>query len=271
MTKRLEGRVALITGTASGQGRAAAIRFAQEGSIVVGCDLSEQANQETVALVQATGGVMTGMAPVDLSDPEQARHWVEAAAALHGRIDIVYNNASGPRFGSMADLSVEDWQAGIRNELDLVFYVTKFAWPYLAKQHGVVITTGSTSARIATPNVGMAAHCAAKGGVVALSRVFATDGAPDGIRAVTISPGPIRTPELERNFLSKVPGAEEMVLSRLLSDRLGTPEDVAGLAVFVASDDAAWLTGVDILLDGGYTAHDGLGPPAIPEANPTFN
>ena len=176
MTKRLEDKVALITGTASGQGRAAAIRFAAKALLVVGCDLSEQA--EPGALVQANGGAMSGMAPVDLSDPEQARAWVEAAAAVHGRVDIVYNNASGPRFGSMADLSVEDWQAGMRNELDLVFYVTKFAWPYLAKHGGVVITTGSTSAYLATPKVGMAAHSAAKGGVVALSRVFATDGAP---------------------------------------------------------------------------------------------
>ena len=91
--------------------------------------------------------------------------------------------------------------------------------------------------------------------------MFATDGAPHGIRAVTISPGPIKTPELERNFLSKVPGAEQMLVSRLLADRVGAPEDVAALAVFVASDEATWLTGVDIILDGGYTAHDALGPP----------
>jgi meso-butanediol dehydrogenase / (S,S)-butanediol dehydrogenase / diacetyl reductase len=271
MTKRLNGKVALITGTAGGQGRAAAIRFAAEGALVVGCDLSEQANQETVALVQETGAVMTGMAPVDLSDPEQARAWVESAAATHGRIDVVYNNASGARFGLVPDLSVEDWEAGIRNELDLVFYVTKFAWPYLAKQGGVIITTGSTSAHLATPRSGFAAHCAAKGAVIALSRALATDGAPDGIRAVTISPGPVHSPALERNFLSKVSGAEQILLSKLLVNRIGAPEDVAGLAVFVASDEAAWLTGVDILIDGGYTAHDGLGPARTPAVNPTFN
>ena len=270
MTKRLEGKVALITGTAGGQGRAAAIRFAQEGALVIGCDIAEQRNRETVASVEAAGGTMTGMAPVDLSDPEQARAWVEGAAAIHGRIDVVYNNASGARFGLVPDLSVEDWKAGMRNELDLVFYVTKFAWPYLAKQGGVIITTGSTSAHRATQRSGFAAHCAAKGAVVALSRVFATDGAPDGIRAVTISPGPIHSPALERNYLSKVPGAEQILIGKLLANRIGTPEDVAGLAVFVASDEAAWLTGVDILLDGGYTAHDGLGPPDTPVGNPTF-
>ena len=270
MTRRLEGKVALITGTAGGQGRAAAIRFAAECALVVGCDIAEQPNRETVGSVEAAGGTMTAMAPVDLSDPEQARAWVEGAAAIHGRIDVVYNNASGPRFGLVPDLSVEDWKAGMRNELDLVFYVTRFAWPYLVKQGGVIITTGSTSAHLATRRSGFAAHCAAKGAVVALSRVFATDGAPDGIRAVTISPGPIRSPALETNFLSKVPGAEQILLSKLLTSRIGTPEDVAGLAVFVASDEAAWLTGVDILLDGGYTAHDGLGPPDTPVGNLTF-
>jgi meso-butanediol dehydrogenase / (S,S)-butanediol dehydrogenase / diacetyl reductase len=264
---RLEGKVALITGTAGGQGRAAALRFAQEGALVVGCDLNEEGNRETVAAVLAGGGAMTGMAPIDLSDPDVAEAWVEEAAAVHGRIDVLFNNASGPRFGRMPDLSVQDWQAGIRNELDLVFYVTKFAWPHLAKRGGVIVTTASTSAYLATPGAGMAAHAAAKGGVLALSRVFATDGAPYGIRAVTISPGPIRTPELEKNFLSVVPGAEQMLVNRLLADRIGLPEDVAALAAFVASDDAQWLTGVDYLVDGGYTAHDAVGPP--PGAPPT--
>ena len=101
---------------------------------------------------------MTAMAPVDLGDPEQAKGWVEASAAVHGRIDVVYNNAAGPKFGPLPDLSVEDWRLGIRNELDLVFYVTKFAWPYLAERGGVVINTASTSAWISTPKMGFAAH-----------------------------------------------------------------------------------------------------------------
>ena len=194
MSKRLEGKVALITGTGGGQGRAAALKFAEEGALIVGCDLFEEGNLETVAAVNAAGGSMTGMAPVDLSDPEAAEAWVEAAAAVHGRIDVLYNNASSPRFVPMPDLSVDDWQYSIRNELDLVFYVTKFAWPYLAERGGVIINTASISAHVATPDVGMAAHCAAKGGVLALTRVFAADGAKNGIRAVSISPGPIKTP-----------------------------------------------------------------------------
>lgn len=259
MSGRLEGKVALITGTGGGQGRAAALRFASEGALVVGCDRDADTARETVELAQAAGLRIDSMEPVDLGDPEQARRWVEAGAAIHGRIDIVYNNASGPRFAPMPEMSIEDWETGIRNELDLVFYVTKFAWPYLAERGGVVITTGSTTGYLATPRAGMVAHAAAKGGVIAMSKVFATDGMEVGIRAVTISPGPIRTPELERNFLSKVPGGEGMILSRLLAKRIGLPDDVASMAVYVASDEAEWLTGVDLLIDGGYTAHDGLG------------
>ncbi|OYX92090.1 MAG: dehydrogenase, partial [Caulobacter sp. 35-67-4] len=133
MTRRLEGRVALISGTGGGQGRAAALRFAADGAVIVGCDVNDEAGAETARLVRDSGGVMTTMV-CDLGDPEGARAWVDGAVADHGRIDIVYNNASAARFGSIADLSIEDWRFTIRNELDLVFLTTKFAWPHLAKQ-----------------------------------------------------------------------------------------------------------------------------------------
>lgn len=253
MSKRLEGKVALITGTGGGQGRAAASKFAQEGALIVGCDLFAEGNEETVAAVQAAGGTMTGMAPVDLSDPDAAKSWVEEAAAIHGRIDILYNNASSPRFVLMPEMSVEDWQYAIRNELDLVFFVTKFAWSHLAERGGVIINTASISAHVATPDVGMASHCAAKGGVLALTRALAADGAKHHIRAVSISPGPIKTPGAIRDYFH-IPGAEEAVIGQLLTDRVGTSEDIAGLAAFVASDEAAFMTGVDVLMDGGMTA-----------------
>ena len=251
---RLEGKVALITGTGSGQGQAAALKFAQEGALVVGCDLNVEGSAETVRILEEAGFSMTSMSPVDLGDPAQAKKWVDDAAAVHGRVDVLYNNAAGPKFGPLPDLSVEDWDSGIRNELSLVFYATKFAWPYLAQRGGVVINTGSTSAYISTRGMGFAAHCAAKGGVVALTKVIADDGADYGIRAVSISPGPIRSPELQRNYLSKVEGAEALVVSQLLANRLGEPEDIANFAAFVASDEASYLTGVDLIMDGGMTA-----------------
>ena len=153
----------------------------------------------------------------------------------------------------MPEMSVDDWQYGIRNELDLVFYVTKFAWPYLAERGGVIVNTASISAHVATPDVGMASHCAAKGGVLALTRAFAADGAKHGIRAVSISPGPIKTPGAIEQFFH-IPGAEEAVIAQLLTDRVGKSEDIAALAAFVASDEAEFMTGVDVLMDGGMTA-----------------
>jgi meso-butanediol dehydrogenase/(S,S)-butanediol dehydrogenase/diacetyl reductase len=165
----------------------------------------------------------------------------------------VFNNASDPKFALMSEMSLEDWHYTIRNELDLVFYVTRFAWPYLSERGGVVISTASISAHVATRDVGMAAHCATKGGVLAMSRAFATDGAKHGIRAVTISPGPIKTPAAIRDYFH-IPGAEEGVIEQLLVDRVGMSEDIAALAVYLASDEAGFVTGVDFLVDGGLTA-----------------
>jgi NAD(P)-dependent dehydrogenase (short-subunit alcohol dehydrogenase family) len=250
---RLAGRVALITGTGGGQGRAGAIRFAQEGALVIGCDLDKTGNEETVELVRAAGGSMTGMASVDLGDPDAAQSWVEAAAALHGRIDIVYNNASAPAFVAMPDGPIENWRSTLRNELDLVFYVTKFAWAHLAKQGGVIINTASTSAYVASRAPGALAHCAAKGGVLAMTRAFAADGAAQGIRAVSISPGPIKTPGAIKAFFH-MPGAEEATIAQLLVNRVGTSEDIAALAAFLASDEAGFMTGTDVVIDGGMTA-----------------
>lgn len=251
---RLAGKVVLLTGTGSGMGRAIAIRFAREGAIVHGCDISQSGNAETVALLEKEGLSMHASTPVDLSVPEQCRAWIDAAGEMHGHVDVLFNNASSPRFATMPDMTVEDWQYGVRNEIDLVFYATKYAWPWLAKKGGVIINTASTAAHVAQPNGGFVSHSAAKGAVLAMSRAFALDGAAHGIRSVTISPGAIRTPELERNFLNKVPNAEAMMKQMLPARRVGEVEDVAALAVYLASDEASFLTGTDYLIDGGMTA-----------------
>jgi len=187
MSGRLDGKVVLITGTGGGQGQAAAVRFAREGALVVGCDVKEGGNLETIAMVEEAGFTMHGMAPVDLGDAETARKWVEEAAAIHGRIDVLYNNASSPKFVPMPEMTIEDWDFTIRNELDLIFYVSKYAWPYLAERGGVIINVGSINGHAATRGGGSVAHTATKGGVIAMTKAMAADGAEDDIRVVSIS------------------------------------------------------------------------------------
>ena len=251
MNRRLEGKVVLISGTGGGQGRAAALRFAADGAIIVGCDVSGAADAETAGLVTEAGGIMTTMV-CDLGDPAEAQAWVERAVSDHGRIDVVYNNASAAKFGSIADLSIEDWRFTIRNELDLVFLTTKFAWPHLAKRGGAIVNVASTAGWQGSRGNGTIAHNATKGGVIAMTRQMALEGAPLGIRANSISPGFIITPGT-RAFAEN-PAVRAQLTNSIPLGRPGEPEDVVGMAAFLASDEAAFITGADIIIDGGTTA-----------------
>ena len=251
---RLAGKVILLTGTGSGMGQAIALAYAREGAIVHGCDISEELNASTMDLMAAEGLTMYATAPVDLSDPKQCQAWIDEAASQHGHIDVLYNNASSPAFAKVPDMTIEQWQYGVDNEINLVFYASKYAWPWLAKKGGLIINVGSTAAHIAQPGGGFISHCAAKGACLSMTKAIAVDGKEDGIRSVCISPGAIRTPELERNFLNKVPNAEEMMRNMLPAGRVGEVGDIAGLAVYLASDEASFLTGSEIIMDGGMTA-----------------
>lgn len=249
VAERLKDRVALITGTGKGMGRAAALRFASEGAMIVGCDLDASANAQTIADVRTAGSVMDGMAPVDLGDPDQAREWVASAAAIHGRIDILYNNASACRFAMIDAVTDEDWFFTVRNELDLVAHVTRAAWPHLCRNGGVIINAASVAGHGGGP--GGFCHSTTKAGVLAMTKVMAAEGAPHGIRAVSISPGMIETPGSAHQL--SMPGVKDALLARSLIPRIGQPEEIAGVATFLASDEAAFITGTDILVDGGLT------------------
>ena len=253
MTGRLAGKVALITGTAGGQGRAAAELFAAEGAKIVGCDVLEREAAETVERVRAAGGEMVSMAPADISTVDGATAWVQEAVAAFGGVDILYNNASSPRVGPFEDLTPDDWYHTIRNELDLIYTVTKAAWPHLiARGQSVIINTASVSAYRGAAFAPQAAHGAAKGGVLAITRHLAASGAPHGIRANSISPGLIITAQTRPFLEDPANPMNEMARNHPLG-RLGEPEDVASVALFLASDDAADLTAIDIVVDGGQS------------------
>ncbi|HVW17274.1 MAG TPA: SDR family NAD(P)-dependent oxidoreductase [Solirubrobacteraceae bacterium] len=255
--RRLDGKVALITGTAGGMGRAAARLFAAEGARVAGCDVQVEGAAETERLVRGDGGEMTSTAPVDLADWRQASAWVESAVATYGGIDVLYNNAGTPRVGPFDDVTPDDWHFTIRNELDLVFMVTKAAWPHLiARGGGVVINTASVSAdRGVASFVQQAAHGAAKGGIRSFTRHVAASGARHGIRANSISPALIVTPQIAE-FLEDPGHPMHEIRRNHPLRRLGEPEDVAKVALFLASDEAAYLNAIDIRVDGGQTIFD---------------
>jgi meso-butanediol dehydrogenase/(S,S)-butanediol dehydrogenase/diacetyl reductase len=250
---RLEGKVALISGTGGGQGRAAAWRFAREGARVFGCDIDAAAQQQTIDLLAAEGLTLAGGGSVDLGDPEQARAWVEKGAAAYGQVDILYNNASAARFGPIGDMSIEDWHYTIRNELDLVFYSTHYAWRHLAVRGGVVVNISSVAGWGASMATGIGAHSAAKAGVIALTRQLALEGIKHGIRAVSISPGLVATPGTAP-FLNN-PATRAMLLDGIPMNRAGEADEIVNTALFVASDEASYITGTDIVVDGGMLAH----------------
>lgn len=251
---RLAGKVALITGTGGGMGRAAAILFAREGARVVGCDLNAAASEETVDLARSAGGEMTAMAPVDLGDPAAAAAWVDKAAAAYGGIDVLYNNASAIRMAPIDQLTVEDWRFTLRNELDSVFYVTRAAWPQLiSRGGGSIINVGSIAAIRGVEFIEQNAHSAAKAGCVALTLQFVAEGRGHGIRANTISPGLIHTPATGPLLADPPEVFQRLVLDRIPMGRVGQPEDIAKAALFLASDDSAWISGANIVVDGGLT------------------
>jgi NAD(P)-dependent dehydrogenase (short-subunit alcohol dehydrogenase family) len=254
MPGRLDGKVALITGTGGGQGRAAALAFTAEGARVVGCDLDASENERTLKLVEEAGGTMTGMAPIDLGDADASKKWFDEAAACYGGVDIVYNNASAARFGSIADISVEDWHFTIRNELDIVFFGIKFGWPHLvARGGGVILNTASIAGMTASREVPMAPHAAAKAGVMMLTRQAAAEGAPHGIRVLSISPGPIEVPTTVAQFEAH-PEIRAAIAAATLFNRMGQPDEIAQVAVFLASDGASFMTGENVTVDGGQSA-----------------
>lgn len=250
---RLAGKTALITGIGGGMGREAALRFSREGARVVGCDLFEESADETVRLAREEGLEITSFAPVNLSDAGAAARWVEAAIAVHGGADILYNNASAPRFGPIHELSVEDWDFTIDNELNLVFYATKAIWPHFMEHGGVVVNIGSIAGTRGVEFMAQNAHGTAKAGVINLTQQLAVEGGKYGIRAVCISPGFTVTPSTAW-LVDSGPEPFRNNIARIPLGRVGQVDDIVNAAVFLASDEASWITGVNLVVDGGGSA-----------------
>lgn len=249
---RLEGKVALMTGTGGGMGRAAAELCAREGAVVVGCDLNEEGAQETLERVTTQGGTMASTQPLDLGDEAAVKDWIGEAARTHGGIDVLYNNAGATRFDPIEEESYEDWKFTLRNELDVVFLACKHAWPHLcARGGGSVINVGSTADLTGSLTLGRAAHTASKGGVIALTRQLTAEGARYGILVNCISPGMSLSPATSEPIFNNPQHSMYRIRDHIPLGRVGEPEDMARCALFLASDASSYMTAANLMLDGG--------------------
>jgi NAD(P)-dependent dehydrogenase (short-subunit alcohol dehydrogenase family) len=246
---RLSEKVCVITGAGGSIGRAAAVAFAREGASIVGCDVAVDPTEATVAAVRGDGGEMISMQPCDLTKPADCQTLVELALRTFGRIDVLFNLAAISYFNWFEDITDEEWDRARRGEVDLVFYLTRAAWPHLKVSGGAVVNMASLNASLSFRILPSLAHTTNKAGIIGMTRQLAMEGREHGIRANSISPGLIES-NATREQLNDPEWASYM-LGKTLLGRLGSPEEVANVALFLASDESSYMTGVDIVVDGG--------------------
>ena len=256
MSGRLAGKVAIVTGAASGIGAATAAAMAREGAAVVVADINYEPAEQHAAVIAATGARARAVR-VDLGDEASIRAMIDTTVEWFGGLDILHNNAADTRLSGTRDAPVERvevdiWDALMRVNLRGTMLATQHAIPRLrARGGGVILNTASTAGLI-----GMLSHTTygvTKAGIIALTRYTATQHGKENIRCNAICPGLIVTPATEKSYASS--GMAAMMLRHHLSPRLGRPEDVANAAVYLASDEAAFVTGQAISVDGGFLAH----------------
>jgi NAD(P)-dependent dehydrogenase (short-subunit alcohol dehydrogenase family) len=249
VSPRLQDRVILITGAAHGIGRAVALRLVSEGAKVICADLNAEGAQATAAPAGAAGFAVR----CDVTDPQSAEAAVAAGVKAFGSLYGLINNAAAPSHeASVVDLRIEDWHSEIGVSLTGAFLMSKYAIPHmLANGAGSVVHVASQFAQVGV--AGSAAYCAAKAGLINLAKVMALDHARQNIRVNTLSPGAIWTERLMARNAS-LEEANRKLAPNFPIGRIGRPEEIAAAAAFLMSDDSSYMTGADLLIDGGYAA-----------------
>jgi len=252
---RLQDKVTIITGGASGMGRVAARMFAAEGAKVVVADVSAPAAQSVVDDITKAGGNAIAVV-ADVSREADAKRMVDETIAAFGRVDVLYNNAGimPEADHSVIDTSVEDWDRVMAVNVRGVFLGCKYAIPKMVEQgSGSVIIISSFVAILGCSNP-QDAYTASKGAVLALTKSLAVQFAPKGVRSNAICPGPVETPLL-MDWLVKDEEAKRIRLARNPTGRFGKPEEIVHMAIYLASDESRWTNGSAMVVDGGITVN----------------
>jgi len=252
---RLADKVSIITGSGSGMGRVAALRFASEGSRLIVADNQAAAAEETVRQVRAAGGDAWAIA-VDVSSESDAQAMADLAIQKFGRIDVLYNNAGimPAEDHSVIDTPVEAWDRVMAVNVRGVFLACKHVLPHMLERGSGSIVNVSSFVALLGCSVPQDAYTASKGAVLALTRSLAVQFAPKGVRTNAILPGPVETPLL-MDWLVKDEDAKRIRLARNPTGRFGRPEEVVALAVYLASDESKWTNGASLVVDGGISVN----------------
>ncbi|MED5579492.1 MAG: SDR family oxidoreductase [Nitrospinota bacterium] len=247
---RLENKKAIVTGAGGGIGSAICFDFAKEGAAVICLDINEESANQTAAKIKENGGKAIAMV-ADVSEESAAVEAVKLAVDSFGGLNILVSNAvMDLEHGPLTEIDAEDWRRVMDVNFNSSFLFSKHAIPEMEKEGGgSIILIASQLGRVARP--GRPWYCGAKGGLINMARAIALDHAKQGIRCNTISPGPIETGRYVRNY-DNVEHARQNNFT--LFDRLGRPDEISPGAVFLASDESSFMTGSDLLIDGGFTA-----------------
>ena len=249
---QLEGKVAIITGAATGIGRATALLFAGEGASVVIADVNEDDAQRTVANIEDEGG-SARFVQADVSEAEEVQALMKRAAEEMGGIDVIVNNAGAQRSGAVTEFEESEWDLLMRVNPRSCFLGAKYGVPRLRERGGGSIVNVSSLAGL-KGGPGMTAYSASKGAIIAFTRALAEELAPDNIRANSVCPGWIDTPfnEPAIEFMGGRAQQEEMVQQTVPLKRQGTPEEIAPGILYLASDASSYVTGQELVIDGGF-------------------